>query len=1019
MAHNGGLTGEQEVERLQSLWKGTRATFKRLVADGKIIKDRIYYVGNSDSDEKGFAGSKKGQIFVGTGPKTYVEFASSSDDCLPRANKITDEEIGRIVAGSDVESADNYINNRGLKSLWAYITAAANDIVTNLSAMIAAKQDAISVTTKRDTPTDNETVIMQANGSNDTKTFLRRKMSDVVSYFKNKFDAQYLRIGAFVQRNNTFGLESEKISISKIDNSLYAADKRFIVTREIFNSDTGEKVTDQSISSLFDGGYEGVFKHPITGEYELITIKKDEDGSGSLWTYGGGYLYVSFYFTKIPDDNGVSIRWKCKNSTDWNSGTLTKIQTKPNQAVFYYELKGNHTYINTIEIKVQGKTNAEAAWPGVSVTEIEFIRNRATIDQESAVVKYGFAQEIYGSLTAPKFITKGGTSSQIHNGDGSLSNNLSVARGGTGATTAIGAEFNILNQVQDIDATLNDNRKIALCNETKSSTNGVFRWLKMSNVWNYIKGKIDSAYSAVLGSGITSGKVSSYDMHIADVTKHTTSAEKATWNGKADAVHTHTKGQVGLGNVDNTSDADKPISTAQQAALDNIETEIQGKANSSHTHSQGQITGLSSALSAKANDNAVVHLAGGERITGVKTFTREVMAEDGVYGTANNTNYGSGLRFHYEESEDGSKIPMIAVDSFEKTSGGGSTIALHYVIGGKDASNKSCINGRSNILPSGKAIYEALQEKVGPSDLSEYYKKTDTVEKAKKANSADFASASEEAQFDSGGNEIVTTYLKKSGGAMTGDLILSDGSIKTNKLSDGQKLIEYAGLVKTSTQPYTGRNLIGANGGNADKIQTIIRSGGDLIHRRGNDVTKEDAVVIDSTNASEQLDSIVKGKVFNNGYACNVDSAGHWYLLGSADVADMANMDYSVTLLITNGYINQSAEAGILKIHARNNNIGVIYAVNVQWILSPQISDTFKTDWFRVYYQNQANKATLQLWAYIRNQYNSYQVDVLTEHSRATRRTFRWVCSETLTQGSPWGTGYVSSTVLKIGNPNT
>lgn len=32
--------------------------------------------------------------------------------------------------------------------------------------------------------------------------------------------------------------------------------------------------------------------------------------------------------------------------------------------------------------------------------------------------------------------------------------------------------------------------------------------------------------------------------------------------------HTHTKDQVGLGNVDNTSDADKPVSTATQSALD-------------------------------------------------------------------------------------------------------------------------------------------------------------------------------------------------------------------------------------------------------------------------------------------------------------------------------------------------------------------------------------------------------------------------------------------------------------------
>lgn len=54
-----------------------------------------------------------------------------------------------------------------------------------------------------------------------------------------------------------------------------------------------------------------------------------------------------------------------------------------------------------------------------------------------------------------------------------------------------------------------------------------------------------------------------------------------------------TKSQVGLSNVDNTSDANKPISTAAQAALD-------GKANSSHTHVIADITGLQTALDDKA-----------------------------------------------------------------------------------------------------------------------------------------------------------------------------------------------------------------------------------------------------------------------------------------------------------------------------------------------------------------------------------------------------------------------------------
>ena len=39
------------------------------------------------------------------------------------------------------------------------------------------------------------------------------------------------------------------------------------------------------------------------------------------------------------------------------------------------------------------------------------------------------------------------------------------------------------------------------------------------------------------------------------------------WNNSAKLGHTHTKNEVGLGNVDNTSDINKPISTLTQNAL--------------------------------------------------------------------------------------------------------------------------------------------------------------------------------------------------------------------------------------------------------------------------------------------------------------------------------------------------------------------------------------------------------------------------------------------------------------------
>ena len=75
-----------------------------------------------------------------------------------------------------------------------------------------------------------------------------------------------------------------------------------------------------------------------------------------------------------------------------------------------------------------------------------------------------------------------------------------------------------------------------------------------------------------------------------------------------------TSNDVGLGNVDNTSDLNKPISTATQTALDSrlnkgsypgtasdLKNEIDGKANTSHTHNISDVTNLQTALDNKQN----------------------------------------------------------------------------------------------------------------------------------------------------------------------------------------------------------------------------------------------------------------------------------------------------------------------------------------------------------------------------------------------------------------------------------
>ena len=69
-----------------------------------------------------------------------------------------------------------------------------------------------------------------------------------------------------------------------------------------------------------------------------------------------------------------------------------------------------------------------------------------------------------------------------------------------------------------------------------------------------------------------------------DLSGYLKADEISEW-AKAENKPAYTASEVGLGNVDNTADADKPISTATQTALD-------GKADTGHTHTVSDITDM-------------------------------------------------------------------------------------------------------------------------------------------------------------------------------------------------------------------------------------------------------------------------------------------------------------------------------------------------------------------------------------------------------------------------------------------
>ena len=72
---------------------------------------------------------------------------------------------------------------------------------------------------------------------------------------------------------------------------------------------------------------------------------------------------------------------------------------------------------------------------------------------------------------------------------------LPVWNGGTGADNSTTAEYNILGGVETVDDLIdNDERYFAVRNDEISEENGTFRWFKISNLWEYVKGKIITVF---------------------------------------------------------------------------------------------------------------------------------------------------------------------------------------------------------------------------------------------------------------------------------------------------------------------------------------------------------------------------------------------------------------------------------------------------------------------------------------------------------------------------------------------
>lgn len=116
----------------------------------------------------------------------------------------------------------------------------------------------------------------------------------------------------------------------------------------------------------------------------------------------------------------------------------------------------------------------------------------------------------------------------------------------------------------------------------------------------------DGTYDPV---GTAAAAVSAHDTdtrHFAGTDKADLSSAKAHSEVTLGNPHSVTKSDVGLGNVDNTADADKPISTLTQSALDT-------KSNTTHNHDGVYDLAGTAAAAVSAHDTDTRHFAGTDK----------------------------------------------------------------------------------------------------------------------------------------------------------------------------------------------------------------------------------------------------------------------------------------------------------------------------------------------------------------------------------------------------------------------
>lgn len=366
----------------------TATVAKKIVKVSRGVATYSYEVGSETTTKTSSSGTAESSggghaYFAGSG-LTLSNYTFSADVDKAALAAVETKAVEAKTAASNASAAAGKAETAA---------KAATDAATANAKAIAGKQDKLTaganVTISGSTISAKDTTYTEATTS---------KAGLMSAADKGRLD-KAIRSGDELMTTNP-STPGSTLYISKIDNALYAADKRFNVSGKMISPDgTETELSAWNLAAPFAGDYERQVRIQ-PGSTMVLRIRFDNQYKGQFPGYPYGYIIVSFYFDLGPK----SVTVRAYNAyepqgTGWKNLDGEKVSSSSYRMAWRFRNK--YYGIQEFEVTIEGAASGSEG--RTSLSQIEMHLDRPYSGRNPFLSKYA-AEELYYPLTAPKFI---------------------------------------------------------------------------------------------------------------------------------------------------------------------------------------------------------------------------------------------------------------------------------------------------------------------------------------------------------------------------------------------------------------------------------------------------------------------------------------------------------------------------------------------------------------------------------------------------------------------------------------